>query len=237
MKKFLSLLLAIFMLCSMLVGCDTEKTNEHESNNASTTDLTNKNTTNLKSEQKKLYELYSIAEAYKVEIKRLKTSGFFSLVDFNQDGILEVVLYGSPNLILHYNGGVRVYEANDHEIYNINKDGTFYWNSDAGKKYGSATIYFSENTCYCARLTKSILNESGSTDNFINSIPVSPEELQNYINKDCEAKAEKFELTEENIDKYINANAMTDKNFFCNDSHHQKFEQYNDIYYFIWRKG
>ena len=40
-----------------------------------------------------------------------------------------------------------------------------------------------------------------------------------------------------NIDKYINANAMTDKNFFCNDSHHQKFEQYNDVYCFIWRKG
>ena len=51
------------------------------------------------------------------------------------------------------------------------------------------------------------------------------------------AKAEQFELTEENVEKYINAIAMTDKNFFCNDSHNQKFEQYNDVYCYIWIKG
>ena len=222
MKRFVVLCLAALLLLSVFCGC--EMANE-VSNNETT------------SKQENLDELYDIAEAYKEEIKLRRTSGFFSLVDFNQDGILEIVLYGSSNLILYYNDCVRVYEANDNEIYNINKDGTFCWSSDAGKKYGLATIYFSENTCYCACLTESILNESGSTDNFINGIPVSPEELQNYTNKGCEAKVEKFELTEENIEKYINANAMTDKNFFCNDSHNQKFEQYNDVYCYIWIKG
>ena len=82
------------MLSSMLMGCDTEKTTEHESDKTSTTDSTDKNTSNIKSEPPKLDELNSIAEAYKDEIKLLITSGFFSLVDFNQDGILEVVLYG-----------------------------------------------------------------------------------------------------------------------------------------------
>ncbi len=104
----------------------------------------------------------------------------YSYVDMDSDNNEELVIaLGNPfdTLILRKEGSSVFCFIFDHrEMYQINLDGSFLWNSNAGMTYGCSRFSFSGSQYETAELWRVDNTESGSTAFYIKGEPVSGKE-------------------------------------------------------------
>lgn len=156
MKKYIAALLCLILLSS-LFSCDIEKTNDNKKieDNTNTAGVTSQGDADTPSPAKtqaeiamEMYEAAIHDEIYVFdehwgEIK-LKACRFPSdnlsfgeceslskaILDMDGDGINEYVIQSEAkdHIVLHYdNGKVYSYGFENHNFYNLNTDGSFYW--------------------------------------------------------------------------------------------------------------
>ena len=104
----------------------------------------------------------------------------YSYVDMDNDNIneLAIELEDGNVLILRIDGeSVIGFEFNMRAMYQINIDGSFYWNKNSGNTYGCSKLEFTDKTYKTIELWRVENNESGSTTYYINGKTATKEEL------------------------------------------------------------
>ena len=143
----------------------------------------------------------------------------FAIVDMNGDGFSEVVVYNLDNLnnfgehlILRYVSGepyLRTAQFGFRAMYNIMKDGTFAWNRSAGLEYGAGKL---EGSSLDYIELYWIRNDgTDEVEFFIGDQKVTLEELNAFSSQFSNERAEFYELTEENIEKYVTSEIFNHK--------------------------
>lgn len=139
----------------------------------------------------------------------------FTVVDLDDDGIQEVVLwlttigieyygdYGSE--ILHFrNGEIYGYEMSHRGFNSLKEDGTFHFSSGASD-HGIGQLKFDEQTCQIEKISfcKSDY-ESGGVSYFVNGQETSQDAFESEMEKQNEKRdAEQYDFTDKNVEEYI----------------------------------
>ena len=100
----------------------------------------------------------------------------YAVVDMDGDKTdeLAVMFTDGSILILRIDGDfVRGYHFGLHAMYQINTDGTYFWNADAGETYGCDRLEFNGNEYKTVQLSRVEKNASGVVVYYINDEPVS----------------------------------------------------------------
>ena len=135
----------------------------------------------------------------------------FAIVDMNGDGFPEVIVYNLDNLgnfgehlVLHYVSGepyLVTAQFGFRGMYNIMKDGTFAWNRRSGLEYGTGKL--EGNSLDYIELYWIRNDGTDEVEFFIGDQKVTLEELNAFSSQFSNERAEFYELTEENIEKYV----------------------------------
>ena len=109
--------------------------------------------------------------------KRQDTIGNYALLDMNGDGEQELILEldrEKDKLIISKSGSsLYGYFFRMRGMYRINIDGTFYWNTNAGKTYGCSKLQFTGSNCEQTELWRVENKEDGSVVYYVNEEVVS----------------------------------------------------------------
>ena len=112
---------------------------------------------------------------------------------------------------------MEAYDYYFRNMYNITKDGTFGWNSNAGKLYGSTRIKIDPTRRFgyaFVQLTE-VTRPDGIESYYIydgdDKVQVSLEEFSAYHAQFCQERIEFHRFTEENIEKYVVVDAVTQR--------------------------
>lgn len=100
----------------------------------------------------------------------------YAFVDMDGDKTdeLAVMFTDGSILILRIDGNlVRDYSFGLHAMYQINTDGTYFWNADAGETYGCDRLEFNGSEYKTVQLSRVEKNASGTVIYYINDEPVS----------------------------------------------------------------
>ena len=106
----------------------------------------------------------------------------YATIDFDDDGTDEFALMFQDGdvLILRKNGDSVVgFDFGVHAMYQINKDGTFCWNSNAGNTYGCSRLQFSDNQCKSIELFHIEHSENNLITYFVAGVAVSESVFRN----------------------------------------------------------
>lgn len=134
----------------------------------------------------------------------------FSVLDMNGDGLSEIIVerFGE-HCIIYYNNTTNSLKALHFgfgEMYYINEDGTFSWNdmSNVGHEYGLARLD-DEIWPTTSKIYLWTIRNDGTdyAEFFVNDIAVTKSELQEYDSQFEHKRIEFYDLTSENLSKYI----------------------------------
>lgn len=135
----------------------------------------------------------------------------FSILDMNGDDFPELVVnYLGEHAVLSYVTGQKSLYGGDHGIramFSIQKDGSFYWTRSAGHEHGAAKY---ENDIY-VELYRVFDNGVDDAEFFVGDQKVTEEELNTFIDQLCHEPADFYDLTEENIEKYVTSEVLGQK--------------------------
>ena len=134
----------------------------------------------------------------------------FAIVDMGGDDFPELIVYNLDNygehLVLHYVSEKSYFitpQFGFRGMYNIMKDGTFSWNQRAGTEYGAAKLKFDGSSVDYIELYMIRNDGTDEVEFFIGDQKVTLEELNAFSSQFSNERAEFYELTEENIEKYV----------------------------------
>ncbi len=105
----------------------------------------------------------------------------FSMIDMDADNNQEVaVMFDDGNILILRKEGTSVFgfDFGLHAMYQINKDGSFLWNSDTGNTYGCSKLRFTGSKYETVELWRVENNESGSVMYYLNNNPVSKDDFE-----------------------------------------------------------
>ncbi len=104
-------------------------------------------------------------------------------VDIDGDGSKEIaVMFGAGDgtlILWQHDGDVYGYEFGFRQMYRINKDGTYLWNTDSGNTYGCSSIAFVGTEVESTEIWR-VENNGGSFTNYIDNKPVSQEQMNAF---------------------------------------------------------
>ena len=127
----------------------------------------------------------------------------FAILDMNGDDFPELVVnYLGEHAVLSYVTGQTYLYGGNHGIramFNIQKDGSFYWTQSAGHEYGAAKY---ENNLY-VEIYRILDNGIDDAEFFVGDKKVTKEELDTFIAQLCHEPADFYDITRENIERYI----------------------------------
>ena len=134
----------------------------------------------------------------------------FAIVDMCGDDSPELIIYNLDNygehLVLHYVSEKSYFitpQFGFRGMYNIMKDGTFAWNRSAGTEYGAAKLKFDGSSVDYIELYMIRNDGTDEVEFFIGNLEVTEEEFDVFYSLFSNERAEFYELTEENIEKYV----------------------------------
>lgn len=106
----------------------------------------------------------------------------YATIDLDADDTDEfaLMLQDGDVLILRKNADSVVgFDFSSHAMYQINKDGTYAWNSDAGKTYGCSRLQFAGNQCKSIELFRVEHSENDLITYFVAGVAVSETDFKN----------------------------------------------------------
>lgn len=130
-----------------------------------------------------------------------KTVWQYSLVDMDADGNDELaIMFEDGNIIILRQKDDKVlgYDFGLHSMYQINSDGSFLWNSDAGSIYGCSTLKFEDEQYKTNELWR-VENDGNNTITY-------------YVNGKTVTKNEFDALNEKRNKKSIEWNLLSEEN-------------------------
>ena len=141
----------------------------------------------------------------------------FAIVDMNEDGFSELIVRNRDSLdeehaVLHYVTGYEHLVSSSfgfRSMYYLMKDGTFSWTRSAGHEYGISKLKIDG---FLREVIDLYTIKNDGTDDvefFIYEQKVTKEELDVFAAQFSNERAEFYDLTEENIEKYIILEALT----------------------------
>ena len=198
MKKIAAVLLSLIMLSS-LFSCNSEKTNDNENtdDNTNTAEASSQEDIDAaptaKTQAEVAIERYLNSLAYYptpvsqtplCECERLG----HAYVDLDGDSVNELVIdCGSILILRYYEGCVYLYEFTFRQLYNLNTDGSYNWNHNgADFEYGENRIYFEGAELKTRELYRIVNN----AEYYVEGKQVTEEELQKYIEDNPKTKTE-----------------------------------------------
>ena len=249
MKKFLAFVFAALIVCAAFSSCGKSKKSspkKEPTDVESTTASTMKPVeyTGIvvldKDDYKYIEEISKITEKLKDRLFGGPNHNWtdyrkFALVDMNQDGISEILLESLDEVLViwYYDGKTGVYGTSFRGMYNVKKDGTFYWNAKAGREYGSRRLLFGDDGCKSVDVTLiRHIEDSEEIEQYINGVQVTDSEMQAHDQHSCSEALEWYELNEENVEKYICAEKFMDNSLFCQCGYSRIIELYKSFYEF-----
>ena len=211
MKKYVAFLLCLIMILS-LISCDINNNHEDLSSNENgglsdvNDDSTNDdNITPSVSENEKAMQMYEAALKNEIRVcesdieewnylKDCKTPynriplcelermGYV-YIDIDGDSINELVIdCGDTLLLRYYEGTIYVYPFTFRQLYNLNTDGSYYWNHTGQDfEYGEKQIYFEGTELKAKELYRIVNDGEPNAEYYVEGKPVTQEELQKYI--------------------------------------------------------
>lgn len=105
----------------------------------------------------------------------------FAIVDLDSDNKNEIaVMFDDGSILILRKDGdiVTGFDFGLHAMYQINKDGSYMWNANAGYAYGCSKLYFSDNTCKTVNLWHVEHDEAGSVTYYVSDKAASQEAFQ-----------------------------------------------------------
>lgn len=96
----------------------------------------------------------------------------YACVDMNNDNRDELaIMFEDGNILILKNNGTSTtgFQFGLNSMYQINKDGSFLWNDNAGNTYGCSTLKFKENQYETVELWRVENNGAGLTAYYINN--------------------------------------------------------------------
>lgn len=192
MKKSTLFVISILLMLFMF-GCreqltdipgTTQKENETQ-NQAETQDQTEnlpKTEEHLISVLKDNQPFYSAASKADMRISDYHRNIWkFARVDLDSDDKNEIAVMFEDGsiLILRKDGNsVTGFDFGLHAMYQINKDGSYMWNENAGNTYGCSTLRFSDNACETVELWRVEHDGAGAATYYVDGKAVSQEAFQ-----------------------------------------------------------
>ena len=127
----------------------------------------------------------------------------YSVVDMDGDGTVEVLLdsrMGDGDVImLHYEDEVVYgYSFGFRSMYNVMTDGSFYWNTSAGRQYGAARFSSIDGEGFNYKELYRIEHDAENHDNykiFIENIDATQEEFDEYQKSLCNEKVTWYKIS------------------------------------------
>ena len=100
-------------------------------------------------------------------------------MDDDNNGEVAVMFNDGNILILRQNGeSVTGYSFGLHAMYQINEDGSFLWNRDAGNVYGCSKLKFSDKGYETTELWRVETDSTGATTYYVENKSVSKESFE-----------------------------------------------------------
>ena len=172
MRKWLCLLLAILFI-SLFASCASKQTNSAQDASATPTEPF----VSVLNSKQTFYSVNRNADMLLADYH--KSVWRFSAEDIDGDDNLEIaVMFQDGNiLILRQNHtSVYGYDFGLHAMYQINTDGSFFWNRDAGNCYGCAKLQFTADGQYeTIELWRAETDKVGAVTYYVDGKPVSKE--------------------------------------------------------------
>ena len=135
----------------------------------------------------------------------------FTILDMDGDDFPELVVkYLGEHAVLSYVPGRQYLSGDVHgmrAMFGLNKDGSFCWTRCAGQEYGMAK-YEKDRRVEIYRVFE---NDIDDAEYFIGDQKVTEEELFTFIAQLCDELADFYDLTEENIEKYVTLEIFNQK--------------------------
>ncbi len=231
MKRILALYLVSVFFITALVGCGQapQEKNEYEELHKENITLSEEN----RQEISRLTEIYNsnwanITESdldfllywddytcYNTHDADNPSCYRFSVLDMNSDGLSEIIVeYNGEHCIIYYSAEKNRLAAvhfGFRGMYNINMDGTFSWNdtSNLGHKYGLSRLDKNMNVI---NLVTIINDGTDFAEYFIGDDSVTRDELAQYTSQFSYNRIEFYDVTSENLSKYITFESMYNVN-------------------------
>lgn len=231
-------LLSVFSLMA-LSGCNnanetTEEKTANTEENTTEDSATESDTVKYELSEEEYQKANSLLTLYKENIKgditKSRVSGVlywddwkgpatddssyytFAVVDMNGDGFSEMVLERlGEHCVIFYNhkkDDIDRRHFGFREMYNIRENGTFAWNrtSNVGHEYGCARLDQNMNKTYLYTIRN---DGTDQAEYFVNNLPVTQEELKQYMSQFKDVELDFYDLNSENLDKYITIESIT----------------------------
>ena len=116
------------------------------------------------------------------ELGELERMGYV-YIDIDGDLINELIIDCGDTLILrYYEGTIYVYPFTFRQLYNLNTDGSYYWNHTGQDfEYGEKQMYFEGAELKAKELYRIVNDGEPNAEYYVEGKPVTQEELQKYI--------------------------------------------------------
>ena len=210
MKKIIAAALCLITFLS-LFSCNIENSNDNKdngitSNTDSNTSSEETDTTPIQKTQSEIaMEMYEAAinneiKVYETDIQeynyladcktpynRIPLADCeqlkYAYTDMDNDSINELVIdCGDTLLLRYYEGTIYVYPFTFRQLYNLNTDGSYYWNHTGQDfEYGEKQIYFEGAELKSKELYRIVNDGESNAEYYVEGKPVTQEELQKYI--------------------------------------------------------
>ena len=107
----------------------------------------------------------------------------YAYTDMDNDSINELIIdCGDTLLLRYYEGTIYVYPFTFRQLYNLNTDGSYYWNHTGQNfEYGEKQIYFEGAELKAKELYRIVNDGEPNAEYYVEGKPATQEELQKYI--------------------------------------------------------
>ena len=182
---------AVFVLSSLLIlfmfGCKEQATDPPETNEKA--HVTQEQADNLRQTLilvltvlKEDQPFYSASSKADMRISDYHRNIWqFASVDLDSDDKNEIAVMfedGSILILRKEGNSVIGFDFDIHAMYQINRDGSYMWNANAGNTYGSSTLCFSDNAYETVELWRVEHDEAGTVTYYVDDKTVSQEVFQ-----------------------------------------------------------